>query len=71
GNSPSHDCDQEHNHGLGCSLHYVAKVCALFQILTCPSIPPRQQSPVPSDPDSGQLWACGSCLDLCNCFHFL
>ncbi|OQE58767.1 hypothetical protein PENNAL_c0359G02072, partial [Penicillium nalgiovense] len=44
--------------------HSVAKVCMIFQILTAPAVPSKQQSPVPSDTDGRRLWAYGSCLDL-------
>ena len=36
-----------------------------------PTVPPKQQSPVPSNTGGRQVWACGSCLDLCNSFQFL
>jgi hypothetical protein len=49
----------------------VAKVYVIFQILTVPAVPPKQQCPVPTDIDSRQHWARELCLDLCRSFQFL
>jgi hypothetical protein len=53
------------------AYHSVAKVYVIFQILTVPVVPPKQQCPVPTDIDSRQHWARESCLDLCKSFQFL
>jgi hypothetical protein len=59
---------------LGCSLPFCRQSLCDIPNTHLPQqyVPPKQQSPVPSDTDGRQLWACGSCLDLCcNSFQFL
>jgi hypothetical protein len=53
------------------AYHSVAKAYVIFQILTVPAVPPKQQCPVPTDIDSRQHWARESCLDRFKSFQFL